>query len=132
MTESSRQRLVLATVVVFALTFSGCLTLNPTVVTTDTNNSAVFEDISPTGSWTGSSVRTNATLQSTSAASNVTTITVIQENGRVYSTKSVGSGQSTVILSLPSNQNATIVASNSVNSTTISTVNVTTGGNKLF
>ena len=46
MAESSRQRLVLATVVVFALTFSGCLTLNPTVVTTDTNNSAVFEEIS--------------------------------------------------------------------------------------
>ena len=132
MAESSRQRLVLATVVVFALAFSGCLTLNPTVVTTDTNNSAVFEELSPTGPWTGPSVRTNATLQSTSAASNVTTITVVQENGRVFSTTSVASGQSTVILPLPSNQNATLVASNSVNSTTISTVNVTTGGSKLF
>jgi hypothetical protein len=102
------------------------------VVTTDTNNSAVFEELSPTGFWTGPSVRTNATLQSTSAASNVTTITVVQENGRVFSTTSVASGQSTVILPLPSNQNATLVASNSVNSTTISTVNVTTGGSKLF
>ena len=46
MAESSRQRLVLATVVVLALAFSGCLTLNPTVVTTDTNNSAVFEEVS--------------------------------------------------------------------------------------
>jgi hypothetical protein len=102
------------------------------VTTTDTDNSAVFEEFSATGSWTGPSVRTNATLQSTSAASNVTTITVVRENGRVFSTKNVGSGQSAVILSLPSNQNATIVASNSVNSTTISTVNVTTGGDKLF
>ena len=132
MSRSSRRRVLLATVVVFALAFSGCLTLNPTVATTDTNNSAVFADLSPTESWSGATVRTNATLQSTSAASNVTTITVIQENGRVYSTKSVDSGQSTVILSLPPNQNATIVASNSVNSTTISTVNVTTSGNKLF
>ena len=124
--------MLLAMVVVLALAFSGCLTLNPTVITTDSNNSAVFADLSPTESRSGASVRTNATLQSTSAASNVTTITVIQGNGRVYSTRSLASGQSTAILSLPPNQNATIVASNSVNSTTISTVNVTTDGNELL
>lgn len=61
----------------------------------------------------------------------MTSITVIQGNGRTYETVDVASGQSTVILTLPPNANATLVASNSVNSTTIGTLNVTTGGNEI-
>lgn len=130
MAETSLRRALLATVIVCSLVFSGCITLNPTV-SANTSASAVFEGLSATEPWAGSGIRVNATLRSTSAASNVTTITVIQENGRPYGTTSVASGQSTVILTLPTNANATLVASNSVNSTTIETLNVTTGGNEI-
>jgi hypothetical protein len=123
-------RTLLAAVLVCSLVLGGCLTLSPTV-SADTSDSAVFEDLSPTESWSGAGIRVNATLRSTSAASNVTTITVVQENGRTYETVEVDSGQSTVILTLPPNARATLVASNSVNSTTIEELNVTTGGTEI-
>ncbi|PSP61414.1 hypothetical protein BRC77_13200 [Halobacteriales archaeon QH_8_64_26] len=130
MSETVSGRALLATLLVCSLVLGGCLTLSPTV-SADTNDSAVFEDLSPTESWSASGIRVNATLKSTSAASNVTSIAVIQGNGRTYETVDVASGQSTVILTLPPNTNATLVASNSVNSTTIGTLNVTTGGNEI-
>ena len=130
MSKTPAGRALLAAMVVCSLTLGGCLTLDPTV-SADTDDSAVFEDLSVTESWSGSSVRVNATLRSTPEATNVTTITVIRANGRPYETKSVESGQSTVILTLPSNADATVVASNSVNATTVDTLNVTTGGNRL-
>jgi hypothetical protein len=130
MSKTPVGRALLAATVVCSLALGGCLTLDPTV-SADTDDSAVFEDLSVTESWSGSSVRVNATLRSTPEATNVTTITVIRANGRPYETKSVESGQSTVILTLPSNADATVVASNSVNATTVDTLNVTTGGNRL-
>ena len=130
MSETVSGRALLATLLVCSLVLGGCLTLSPTV-SADTNDSAVFEDLSPTESWSASGIRVNATLGSTPAASNVTSITVIQGNGRTYETVDVASGQSTVIITLPPNANATLVASNSVNSTTIGTLNVTTGGNEI-
>jgi hypothetical protein len=131
MSKTPVGRALLAAMVVCSLALGGCLTLDPTV-SADTDDSAVFEDLSVTESWSGSSVRVNATLRSTPEATNVTTITVIRANGRPYETKSVESGQSTVILTLPSNADATVVASNSVNATTVDTLNVTTGGNRLL
>jgi hypothetical protein len=131
MSKTPTGRALLAAMVVCSLALGGCLTLDPTV-SADTDDSAVFEDLSVTESWSGSSVRVNATLRSTPEATNVTTITVIRANGRPYETKSVESGQSTVILTLPSNADATVVASNSVNATTVDTLNVTTGGNRLL
>ena len=131
MSPTPRGRLFLATIIVCSFALSGCLTLDPTV-SADTGSSAVFEDLSPTEPWSGPGVRVNATLRSTPEASNVTTITVIRSNGRTYVTTSVDSGQSTVILTLPANAGATIVASNSVNSTTVEELNVTTGGNRLL
>lgn len=128
--ESSYSRVILAMLVVFSLSLGGCLTLNPSV-SADTSNSTVFKSVSATEPWSGPGVRVNATLRSSNDAGNVTTLTVIEENGRTYQTISVGSGQTTVILSLPAHQNATIVASNSVNSTTIEKLNVTTGGDKI-
>jgi len=125
------RRALLAVALVAALSSGGCLTLDPTV-SADTGGSPVFSDLSATEPWTGPGVRVNATLRSTPDASNVTTITVIKENGRTYGTTSVDSGQSTVILSLPADANATIVASNAVNSTTIDELNVSTGGNTLL
>ena len=130
MSETVSGRALLATLLVCSLVLGGCLTLSPTV-SADTSESAVFEDLSPTESWSASGIRVNATLGSTSAASNVTSIAVIQGNGRTYETVDVASGQSTVIITLPPNANATLVASNSVNSTTIGTLNVTTGGNEI-
>jgi hypothetical protein len=114
-----------------ALAFSGCLTLDPSL-TANTTNSSVFEDFSVSESWATNKIPVETTLTSTPAAGNVTTITVIQKNGRTFSTHQIESGQTRVILSVPPNQNATLVASNSVNSTTIEKINVSTTGNKLF
>ena len=125
------RRLLLAAAVVVALAFSGCLTLGPTV-SADTGNSTVFESVSATESWSGPGVRVNATLESTPQAQNVTTLTVIKQNGRAYETVSVDPGQTTVVFTVPAGESATIVASNSVNSTTIEELNVSTGGNRLF
>lgn len=130
MSAVSRGPVLLAATVAFALVSGGCLTLDP-AVSADTGNSTVFEDVSATESWSGPGVRVNATLRSTPEARDVTTITVVKENGRTYWTFGVDSGQTTVILSLPANQNATIVASNSVNSTTIEKLNVTASGTEI-
>lgn len=130
MSISSRRRVLLSAVLVVALTAGGCLTIDPTV-SADTNNSTVFESVSATEPWSGPGVRVNATFESTPEAGNVTTITVIRENGQTYQTISVDAGQTSVILSLPANAKSTLVASNSVNSTTIEELNVTTGGNRI-
>jgi hypothetical protein len=74
----------------------------------------------------------NATLRSTPAAGNVTSILIIGENGQKYASVSVASGQTIVPLWVPANQNSTLVATNSVNSTTLGTLNVTTSGNQVF
>ena len=115
-----RQRCVpepLDTVVV-GVAFGGCLTLDPTI-TVETSDSTVFESLSATEPRTGSGVRVNATLRSTGAADNVTQLTVIKANGRSIQTIGFDSGQTTVILTVPANQNSTVVASNTANSTTL-------------
>jgi hypothetical protein len=123
-------RRALAIVLVVVLVSSGCLTLGPSI-SADTGGSAVFESVTVDEPWASEHVRVNATLRSTPAAGNVTTITIIGENEQTYDTVSVGSGQTVVPLWLPTGRNATLVASNSVNSTTLGTLNVSTGGNQL-
>jgi hypothetical protein len=123
-------RRALAIVLVVVLVSSGCLTLGPSI-SADTGGSAVFESVTVDEPWASEHVRVNATLRSTPAAGNVTTITIIGENNQQYDTVSVGSGQTVVPLWLPTGRNATLVASNSVNSTTLGTLNVSTGGNQL-
>ncbi|WP_435077575.1 hypothetical protein [Halococcus sp. AFM35] len=123
-------RRVLAVLVVVVLVSSGCLTLSPSI-SADTGESAVFESLSVEEPWASGHVRVNATLASTPAAGNVTTITIIGEDGQEYDTVSVASGQTVVPLWVPAGRNATLVASNSVNSTTLGTLNVSTGGNRL-
>jgi hypothetical protein len=124
-------RLLLAGFLVGTLVFGGCLTTNPSVVA-DTDDSTVFRSVSVDESWATNHVTTNATLRPTSAAGNVTNIAVITENGKPYATEQVASGQRAVVLPLPSNQNATLVASNAANSTTIEKLNVSTTGNTLL
>jgi hypothetical protein len=63
MSETVSGRALLATLLVCSLVLGGCLTLSPTV-SADTNDSAVFEDLSPTESWSASGIRVNATLGS--------------------------------------------------------------------
>lgn len=128
----SRQtyRLLVALLVVVALSASGCLTLSPSV-NAQTEGSTVFESLSTDEPWGGQHVRVNATLRSTPDAGNVTTISIVGESGQAYSTVSVGSGESTVILWVPMNQNSTLVASNSVNSTTLDEQNVSATGNTI-
>ena len=129
--KNSRRRRVLALIIVFGLTFSGCLTLGPSL-TADTSESAVFESLSTDEPWAGNHVRVNATLRSSPEASNTTTITVIGENKQEYTTISVASGQTTVPLWIPTNEDLTLVASNSINSTTTGTLNVTSSGNQVI
>ncbi len=130
MRDTSRQRVLVAALVVCGLAFSGCLTLDPTVSATD--NSTVFESLSVSEPWASGQIRVNATLTSSPDAGNVTQITVIRENGEPFSTVAVEPGQTTVQLTLPANQNATLVSSDTINGTTLDTLNVSTGGNKLF
>ena len=89
---------------VFGLSFSGYLTLSPSIAA-NTSESTVFDTFSSDEPWAGQHVRVNATLRSTPDAGNVTTISVIDENGRQYSTVEVTSGQTTVTLWGPTNQN---------------------------
>ncbi|MFC5971082.1 hypothetical protein ACFPYI_07030 [Halomarina salina] len=131
MSIRTAERLLLAATVVVALSLGGCLTLDP-AVSAETGDSAVFERITATEPWAGSGVRVNATLKSTPEAGEVTSISIVQDDGRTFRTHTVDPGQSTLILSLPANERVTIVASNTVNSTTVETLNVSTGGDELL
>ena len=97
-----------------------------------TNDSAVFDELTVDEPWASNHVWAKTTLASTPAASNVTTVSVIQENGRVFSTRQVASGQTSVLLALPAGQNVTLVASNAANSTTIEETNVSVTGTDSF
>jgi hypothetical protein len=97
-----------------------------------TDDSAVFEEVTVDEPWASNHVWANATLASTPAARNVTTVSVIQENGRVFSTHQVTAGQTAVRLALPTDRTATLVAANTVNSTTIEETNVTVTGTGPF
>lgn len=130
MNEQSLQRCFVATIVVCSLAFGGCLTLDPTV-TADTSDSAVFERVAPSESWSSQRVRAEATLTSSPSAGNVSKITVVAASGTSFSTATVDPGQTTIYLELPASENATLVASDAVNGTTIEKLNVTTGGNTL-
>ncbi|WP_049901925.1 hypothetical protein [Halococcus agarilyticus] len=131
MPRASWRRVLAAALVVVGFAAGGCLTLDPTI-TAETNDSVVFESLSATEPWIEAGVRVNATLRSTGAAGNVTQLTVIEPNGRSFGTIGVDPGQTTVVFTVPANRNSTIVASNTVNSTTIETVNVTAGGNRVL
>ncbi|WP_306169488.1 hypothetical protein [Halococcus qingdaonensis] len=121
----------MATIVVCSLAVGGCLTLDPTV-TADTSDSAVFERVAPSESWSSQRVRAKATLTSSPSAGNVSKITVVAASGTSFSTASIDPGQTNVSLELPANENATLVASDAVNGTTIEKLNVTTGGDTLL
>lgn len=131
MRPTARRQVLVAVLVIGSVTLGGCLTYNPSV-TPETTNSTVFETVSVNESWASGRIRATARLTSSPAAGNVTQITVIRENGESFSTTPVDPGQTTAVLYLPPNQNATLVASDTINGTTIATLNVTTNGNTFF
>lgn len=120
----------MATVVAVGAALGGCLTLDPSA-TANTNASSVFEDVTVNEPWTSGRVRSTATLSSSPDAGDVTQITVVTGSGETFSTAATDPGQTSVILELPANRNATLVASDTVNGTTIETLNVTTGGDEV-
>ena len=97
-----RRRTLLITVFACMLVFSGCLSVN-TSVHPAANESVVFEEFTVNEPWASNHVWVNTTLRSTPAASNVTTISVIQENGQAFSTHQVTSGETSVFLAFPTN-----------------------------
>jgi hypothetical protein len=131
MRPTARQQALMAVLVIGLLALGGCLTYNP-AVTMETTTSSVFENVSVTESWASGRIRATAHLTSSPAAGNVTQITVIRENGKSFSTSSVDPGQTSVLIMLPPNQNATLIASDTINGTTLATLNVTTSGTTLF
>jgi hypothetical protein len=131
MRTTDRRRVLVAVLVIGSVTLGGCLTLNPSVAS-ETTDSSVFKNITVSEAWATYRFQATATLTTSPDAKNVTQITVIGENGKTFSTRQVDPGQTTVVLQLPANQNATLVASDTVNGTTLATLNVTTGGNKIF
>jgi hypothetical protein len=131
MRSTARRQVLVIVLVIGSVMVGGCLTLNPSV-TPETTESSVFRDVSTTESWASGRIRTTVHLTSSSDAKNVTQITIIGENGKTFSTRQVDPGQTTVVLQLPPNENATLIASDTINGTTLATLNVTTGGNTLF
>lgn len=129
MSHPSRGRVLLVAMVVCSLAFGGCLTLDP-AVTANTNDSAVFESVSVSESWSSQRVRASASL-ATNPAGNVTQITVVAEDSTTFSVVNTDPGQTSVVLELPANRNATLVAADTVNGTTIEKLNVTASGNEL-
>lgn len=131
MRPTTHQQVLVAVLVIGSVAVGGCLTLNPSV-TPETNNSSVFKNFTVNESWASQRVQTTIHLTSSSVAKNVTQITVIGENGKTFSMRQVDPGQTTVILQLPPNETVTLVASDSINGTTLATLNVTTGGDNVF
>lgn len=131
MNNGSRRKILVAVLLVCGLSFSGCLTLNPSI-TPETGNSTVFESVSASESWASQRIRTTVRLTSNPAAGDVTQITVIGENNKTFSMRNVDPGQTKIIIQFPIHENATLVASDTVNGTTLETLNVTTGGNDVF
>ena len=125
------RRTLLIAILTCMFVFSGCLSVDPSVRPA-ANDSVVFEEFTVDESWASNHVWVNTTLTSTPAASNVTTVSIIRENGQVFSTHQVTSGQTNVLLTLPTNRNATLVASNTANSTIIEKTNVSVTGTNPF
>jgi hypothetical protein len=129
----SRRRFLTALPLAAGLVFGGCLTLDP-IVRTDTDDSAVFEEISTSEPWVSGRIKTSVTLAANATSEqSVTDLTVTTESGKSFDSTTVSSGQTSgLTLYLPAGENATITATDSVNGTTIETRTVSTGGNELL
>ena len=127
MTKNYRRRSVLVLLVI-AVVCGGCVTAQPTLASA-TNDPAVFESISTADSWGTSSLQTSITLAPGATTSEgVTKLSVVTANGSSFYTTSLDPGQTSVTLPLPMGT-AQIIATNTVNGTTVGTANMTVSGN---
>lgn len=130
-TRTSRRQLLAVLALVLVSGFGGCLTLDPTV-SMNTDDSKVFESVSTTEPWASGRVKASVTLTPNATTSaGVTKLTVISEKGTDFDTVSLEGGQTSAIVYLPTGQNATIVAVDTIDGTIVETRTVTTGGKKL-
>ena len=106
----------------------GCLTAQPEIEFA-TDNPAVFEDISTTDEWGASSVHSSVTLAAgATTTGGVTSLSVVTSNGSSFYTTSVDPGQTSVTLPLPTQTPATIIATNTVNGTTVGNATIRISG----
>jgi hypothetical protein len=106
------------------LVSGGCITAQPTIEFTS-DDSDVFEDISTADRWGVSSVQSSVTLATgATTTEGVTSLSVVTQDGGSYYTTTVDAGQTSVTLPLPLNTPATIVATNTVNGTTVGNATV--------
>ena len=121
------RHLALVLLVILALS-GGCVTAQPTVSFT-TDNSAVFADISTADAWGTSSVSSSVTLApGATTTEGVTSLLVVSSSGSSFYSTTVDPGQTSVTLPLPTGAPATIVATNTVNGTTVGNATVRVGG----
>ena len=129
MTGVYRRRSVLVLLAI-AVACGGCITAQPTLDST-TTDPAVFESISTADPWGTSSLQTSVTLASrATTGEGITELSVVTANGSSFYTTSLDAGQTSVTLPLPMGSSQ-IIATNTVNGTTVGTANVTVSGNTL-
>ncbi|WP_410767277.1 hypothetical protein [Haloferax sp. DFSO60] len=130
MTGIPSRRRVVATIPLLGLVVgNGCLTLDPTIMI-ETTESTVFERLSVTEPWASRSVTTTVTSTPASTTTNgVTKLVVVAESGSTFDSTTVVSGQTSVTMYLPTNQNVTLIPVNAVNGTVVEKRTVATGGN---
>ena len=106
----------------------GCLTAQPEIEFA-TDNPTVFEGISTGDEWGTSSVQSSVTLATgATTTEGVTSLSVLTRNGSSFYTTSVDPGQTSVTLPLPTQTPATIIATNTVNGTTVGSATVRISG----
>lgn len=110
---------------------SGCVTVQPDIVTEGDDDSRVFKSVTTKSEWGTSSVHASVTLTSSATMSQgVTQLNVITEDGTSFYTTTVDSGQTNVSLPIPTHQSSQLVAVNTVNGTVVGTQNVTVTGTR--
>ena len=125
---NAHRRLGVFLAVVGLVICGGCITAQPTIDTTETSPN-VFESISTTDAWGTSSIQASVTLApSATTSEGVTSLSVVSENGSSFYTTTIDPGQTSVTLPVPTDMPATIVATNTVNGTTVDTANLTVSG----
>ncbi len=132
MASLPRRHVLVSLLLVSSLGLGGCLTLSPSV-TVDTDNSTVFKKASTSEPWVSGRVKTSITLTSNATTTQgVSKLAVISASGSTFDTTMLDSGQSSATVYVPANQNATIVAVDTVNGTVVETKTIRTDGNTLF
>lgn len=132
MTVTRSRRQIIATLALLCvIAGSGCVTTNPTVAV-DTSASTVFEDVSANEPWTTRSLSTTITLNETATTEQgVGELVVIAADGTSFDSVPLDAGQTSATVYVPPNQNATLVAVNTINGTIVERRSVVPGGHRI-